>query len=82
VPVSQDIDMIGTNIRLVTDRPKRCGREYTISGDSIVPRSNGPTTCRSTTESPKKNEAAGSTEVDFAPGLGGESALPALYQIV
>jgi hypothetical protein len=40
--------------RLVTDRPKRCGREYTISGDSIVPRSNGPTTCRSATESHKK----------------------------
>jgi hypothetical protein len=46
MPVPQDLD---TDIRLVTDRPKRCGREFTISGDSIVPRSNGPTTCRSTT---------------------------------
>jgi hypothetical protein len=41
---------VDTDIRLVTDRPKRCGREHTISGDSIVPQSNGPTTtCRSTT---------------------------------
>jgi hypothetical protein len=43
VPVSQDLN---TDIRrLVTDRPKRCGREYTISGDSIV---NEPITCGST----------------------------------
>jgi hypothetical protein len=39
--VSQDL---ATDIRLVTDRPQRCGRKYSISGESIVPRSNGPIT--------------------------------------